>query len=411
MKYPARTSWITYEGMSYVSVLAFIVLGSIMRQINLLVLLSGLMIAPFFFNWRIAFKMVERTRANRRLPDWVHAGRSFTVGWLISNERRRLPGWALRVVDRIKVPSADLDKRQIEKVQVVVPPIRPGEQLEVNYRCLAPTRGRLEFGPAELSSAFPFGLYRTKIKITAPEVIVVAPRLGKLTEKWRQMTASIEAGADSKQRRRSSQDDEFFGVRDWQNGDNVRHIHWRSSAKRGELVVRQFEQMTAQYWCFILDPFRDELVRSEDFELALSFFATLACNAARDQNSRLTTLGIVGSEAIYQGDRRQTGQLMMQLADQSSIADGSVEFLVSELKRINVSSKANVAVISTRSLPADVSKEVKINNWIDVTNGQASQFFVSNESDVSEFLRAADLAANQASNHATVTDVSVEAVK
>ena len=200
-------------------------------------------------------------------------------------------------------------------------------------------------------------------------------------------------------------------MRDWQNGDNVRHIHWRSSAKRGELVVRQFEQMTAQYWCFILDPFRDELVRSEDFELALSFFATLACNAARDQNSRLTTLGIVGSEAIYQGDRRQTGQLMMQLADQSSIADGSVEFLVSELKRINVSSKANVAVISTRSLPADVSKEVKINNWIDVTNGQASQFFVSNESDVSEFLRAADLAANQASNHATVTDVSVEAVK
>ena len=119
------------------SVLAFIILGSIIRQVNLLMLLSGLMIAPFFFNWRISMKMLEQVIGVRRIPRLVFAGSPFTVGWRLKNYRNRIPSWGLRVVDRI----GRADAKYMDQVTVLVPPLAAASEAEASYQCLLAKRG------------------------------------------------------------------------------------------------------------------------------------------------------------------------------------------------------------------------------------------------------------------------------
>ncbi len=290
MKYPRRHTRITYEGISFLSILAFIVLGSILRQINLLVLLSGLMIAPFFFNWRISRKMLQQVRVDRQLPVWAHAGTALIVDWTIKNNRRRIASWEIRITDAVTTDDpADSTPRRAD---VLVHQINPGQTGSARYRCTVQRRGLVRFGPAQASSAWPLGLVRTLIRIPESPQLVVAPALGRLATGWYQLTRLSRNENELTNRRRSgTSHEDFFSLRDWQRGDSRRIVHWRSSAKRGELVVRQgVEPGTRRLTVLVeLAPGTPESV-----ETLASLAATIACRVPARQGTREMTLGVYG---------------------------------------------------------------------------------------------------------------------
>ena len=74
----------------------------------------------------------------------------------------------------------------------------------------------------------------------------------------------------------------FHALREYVPGDDLRHVHWRSSAKAGELLVRQYHETRRGHVTILLDPARSSYPRLRDFELAVSVAASIALRAVRD---------------------------------------------------------------------------------------------------------------------------------
>lgn len=375
MSYPRRHTRITYEGMSFLAILVFIVLGSILRQINLLVLLSGLMIAPFFFNWRISMKMLERVSFRREMPSWVHAGEPCTIQWRVSNDRTSVSSWEIRINDRVD-PGGE-GKKRFEEVDVILPQIIPGETVHGSYRCLMPLRGVYDFGPAVAISAFPVGLIRTKVRIKDCEQLIVAPSLGRLTDAWTRLTQSSAVGLRSSQRTRGASDDEFYAIRAWKSGDSTRKIHWRSTAKRGELLVKQFDQRTDRQYAVLLDFYGTPESNASDCELAASFMATVV----RRMEQKVKGHGAVAifgrQSAVYSQrlNRFLVAELMSQLATLQPTNSGNTADQIAEFYK-SLPNDTTLIAISTRPIDAvEIGTDISRIQWIDVSNGGSHEYF------------------------------------
>ena len=379
MTYPRRQTRITYEGISFLSILAFIILGSIMRQINLLVLLSGLMIAPFFFNWRLSRKMLERMRYKRIVPEWAHAGSAFVVEWIVHNERRRITTWQLKIADRIAPTGGQ--RKETEAVDLIVAQIEPGRTVSTTYRCLLADRGLYDFGPAIASSAFPVGLIRSQSRLADQQQLIVAPRLGRLTVNWQRLTQSASVGLRSKRQRLGLSDDEFYAIRPWRSGDARRLIHWRSTAKRGELMVKQYDERTDHDFGVILDLQADDLTPPKLVETAVSFLATVV-NQLHQQIKGDAVVGICGEESWHMSDRMTRYAQAEILKRLATVQPAQETGIVEHLKQILDSSTRDTAmiVISTRAAPQNEefsrwSAGIRSLTWIDLSNPSGQSYF------------------------------------
>ena len=158
-----------------------------------------------------------------------------------------------------------------------------------------------------------------------PETLIVLPRLGRLTEGWtsRRLEAFTERGAASGRASRGI----FTASGEWRGGDGRRLIHWRSSARLGRLVVRQFERPRTRDVAVVLDLWQPEHPAAEDAdaELAVSFAATVFADVCRKSGSNVTfgltnaepeCVGGPASPAILQGllERLATAESRSDLA-------------------------------------------------------------------------------------------------
>lgn len=114
--------------------------------------------------------------------------------------------------------------------------------------------GPLRRGPVMVSDwvmelGDPLGLFRTRTTFKGRELTLVVPRFASLQDRVevRELEAAVTAP-------RAGSGTEVFGVREYRAGDALRRIHWRSSARRGELIVREFEPPGVQSLGIFCDP-------------------------------------------------------------------------------------------------------------------------------------------------------------
>jgi Protein of unknown function DUF58 len=100
-----------------------------------------------------------------------------------------------------------------------------------------------------LESSDLIGLFAHRSRAADSEVALVLPRFAALSERphARELEASVSAP-------RSGSGNELFGVREYRPGDPLRRIHWRSSARHGELIVREYEPPGVQTVAILCDP-------------------------------------------------------------------------------------------------------------------------------------------------------------
>jgi uncharacterized protein (DUF58 family) len=91
---------------------------------------------------------------------------------------------------------------------------------------------------------------------------------------------------------------EFHGLREFHTGDSPRWIHWRTSARRGQLMVREFEDLPGDDLAVVLDP--GGYVPGELFEAVVSLAATLCWEWCGHKGDRLS-LAIAGPEPVVLG--------------------------------------------------------------------------------------------------------------
>src|SRR5262249_40475198 len=107
-------------------------------------------------------------------------------------------------------------------------------------------------------TGYPFGLARRRVTLVPGQEVVVLPALGRLHRgRLRRFLAqtSQTIGRDLQSaRRHPTAQTEFHGLRAFRSGDSPRWIHWRTTARRGELMVREFEDTPTDNLILVLDP-------------------------------------------------------------------------------------------------------------------------------------------------------------
>jgi uncharacterized protein (DUF58 family) len=147
-------------------------------------------------------------------------------------------------------------------------------------------RGRARFGPVVVGSRGPLGLIAARRRFAVPGEIVIWPRIHPLTGAVLARFAQVEASTDA---RRSLHADDLYGLRDYQRGDALGRIHWRSTIRRGTPVVREFEQPVARDIVIVID--LDRRQHPERLDSAVRATAALLHHFMLVQRRSVTLIG------------------------------------------------------------------------------------------------------------------------
>ena len=168
--------------------------------------------------------------ARRLSPALVHEGDHAMVAASILNDGRRSI-WNVELEDEVSgLGSATFAAGRIH----------PGETVTATYQILCRPRGIYTVGPAYISSADPLRLAQTGTHAGADDRLIVYPALESLEG------FPIVSGQDPtvhavRPEFKNQGGEDFFTLREYQVGDDLRRVHWPSSAKRDELMIRQLE--------------------------------------------------------------------------------------------------------------------------------------------------------------------------
>jgi uncharacterized protein (DUF58 family) len=128
---------------------------------------------------------------------------------------------------------------------------RHGRRLSVRYVLERLPRGRYTFDDVRVAIADPFGLESVSITLPAPGALLVYPRLVHLERLFSETGTHSHDGRRMLLRRQSGF--ELHGVREYEQGESLRRVHWRSTARRGELMVKELEDAPRDEIAVLLD--------------------------------------------------------------------------------------------------------------------------------------------------------------
>ncbi|QBF46353.1 DUF58 domain-containing protein [Janibacter limosus] len=138
-----------------------------------------------------------------------------------------------------------------DRPHLLIPKLDHDESRRVTYRVRSHVRGRHRIGPLTIRVNDPFGLATRAVALPGETVLVVLPRVLPLGP-VRGVPAS-GGGDTSTSPRVALQGEEDVGVREYRVGDDLRRVHWRSTARTGQMMVRQDEQPTRRRALVLLD--------------------------------------------------------------------------------------------------------------------------------------------------------------
>jgi uncharacterized protein (DUF58 family) len=245
-------------------------------------LLLALPLVTAFFLGRSRYRLgLVRTMS----PTQVSAGQQARVQLGLSNDGRT-PTGTLLLEDHIPYVLGTRPRFVIDRMG-------PKWQRQVEYQIRSDVRGRFTVGPMRVRLSDPFGLVEMDRTFQSRSTFVVTPRVVALP--LVPLSGVWTGSGDNRPRAFASGSAEDVTVREYRRGDDLRRVHWRSSAHAGELMVRREEQP----WQSRATLFIDNRVfahrgmgAASSFEHAVSVAASVAVHLVqRGFSIRLVTAG------------------------------------------------------------------------------------------------------------------------
>jgi uncharacterized protein (DUF58 family) len=236
----------------------------------------------------VCVTLLLRTRyqvsSSRRLsPARVPAASEARVHLRLDNVSR-LPTGLLMLQDRVPYVLGPRPRFVLDRVE-------PGGQREVVYRVRSDLRGRYPLGPLQLRLTDPFGMCELTRDFSSYETLTVVPRVESLPAIH--LSGSSSGYGDGRSRRLALAGEDDVIPRGYRHGDDLRRVHWRSTARYGELMVRREEQPRRAGSTVLLDTRRTAYAGSgpnSAFEWAVAGAASAAMHLLeRDFSVRLLT--------------------------------------------------------------------------------------------------------------------------
>jgi uncharacterized protein (DUF58 family) len=300
----------------------------------------GVIALPFlaagFARWsRQQLALTRRMTMNR-----VRPGQRVNVELEVHN-RSAAPTSFLLLEDRI---PATLGR----PARIVLTGLPGRNSQRVSYSLVCRTRGRYHLGPTTVDISDPFALSRMRVEFPERDELVVFPEVEPLEAR---VAAPYGSGTgDSASRHLFRSGDEFYTMREYQVGDDLRRIHWPSVARRGRLMIRQDEAARRSTATVFLDTRVTSLGQSgaPAFEKAVS--------AAASVGSLLGTAGFTIRLATAQGGPASLGQeaLLDRLAGVSHAPNRALGPLLAPL-RAGGAGGTTLVVVTAPPPPAEVA--------------------------------------------------------
>ncbi|MBK5308064.1 MAG: DUF58 domain-containing protein [Frankiaceae bacterium] len=226
-----------------------------------------------------AVAVVARTRyrlaCSRRLePPRVESGRVATVRLRLDNVSR-LPSGVLLMEDTLPYTLGGRPRFVLDKIE-------PRGVRDVTYPVRADTRGRYSVGPLAVRLTDPFGLCELTRSFATVDDLIVTPVVSSLPSV--RLGGDWAGGGDSTARSVAASGSDDAATREYRHGDDLRKVHWRSTARVGELMVRREEQPFQSRATMLLDG-RLNAHRGDgpgsSYEYAVSAVASIAISLLR----------------------------------------------------------------------------------------------------------------------------------
>ncbi len=249
------------------------------------VLLAGLVLSALFLFGRSSYGVLVELNPRRVVVGDRAMGRMVVTN---TGQRALAP-------TRMELPVG----KGIAEFQL--PSMKPKEEQEELFAVPTNRRAVIVAGPAESVRGDQLGLLRRAVRWADPVDLFVHPRTVRLAPSAAGLVRDLEGQVSKKI---TNNDIAFHALRPYVPGDDRRYVHWRTSARIGQLMVRQFEE-TRRSQVTLIHSARGDLYASDDeFELAISVTASIAAQIIRDG----TQMNIVSETGLW---RTQTVTAMM----------------------------------------------------------------------------------------------------
>ncbi len=301
----------TPTGAGWLVASAFIGAVAWYKSINLVLIVVYAMVALLLLNALLAWRAVRRTAATRAAMPPVFAGERAECGVVVTNNS----GTAVTVTAT--------DRAGEYSNSFLIYHLAPGQRVACSAAREFPVRGRFG-GPVALLSGYPFGLMECERHTGAVDELVVLPRLGYAEPDGLRRWLFRQAGGDGQARRVlrrvTSDQAEVRGVRQYRPGDALRAVHWRTTARRGDVMVREYDTAPSPELVLVVEawlPVNPTDADRQRLEAALSLAVTIAVTWRRAFDSPVTVAvpGVepVVSTATSEEDMRESLAPLAQL--------------------------------------------------------------------------------------------------
>lgn len=286
----------------------FFVVGLIYGLGQLYIMFAAIVLLPAA-SYVVGWSALRRLKVQRRLPRQAAEGDTVRVELQVANQGRygkplfriddQLPEW---------LDSEDPGGN--------VTGLAAGETQRLHYRARASKRGVFPVGPAMLSASDPVALFEFRAQAAPASELVVHPRPAALTDLPLGGDPLFEGRRPSRQRAEDGID--FHSTREYQPGDDLRRIHWKSSARRDTFTVLEFERSYSGGVTVVLD-LRPEVEVGVGRHTALEYAVKAAAGIAQQVLSRagpfrLIARGAADHSLAVGGKAAQLGRVLDALA-------------------------------------------------------------------------------------------------
>jgi len=183
----------------------------------------------------------------RRCSDRVFENDRLAVQLDVTN-RGRFPRFLVDVADTLpQFMEAEEDR------DFMIPTLWPRERVVLTYTARARKRGVYRWSPVEISASDPFGVFQRFVPIEAHGEAVVYPRPLDLHGSVGRSGVELRGMSTGERARGSESGLDFYGIRDFSPGDDLRRIHWPATAHHGKLTVIEFDRGASENVAVVLD--------------------------------------------------------------------------------------------------------------------------------------------------------------
>lgn len=320
-----RLDWITPLGWSLVGLgLLLWLLGALLGWVELTTMAATILVLVLL----CVLVSLGRHRADVDLvvePLRSHIGGLAQGHLVLTNVSRRT-----MLPSLVRLPVGDAEEL------IPVPLLRKGAQHRISFPIATPRRGVIPVGPPTTVLGDPLGVTRRTTTFGTQQLMHVHPRHIALESGAHGLLRDLEGEVTPEL---SMADISFHALREYEPGDDRRHVHWRSSAKHDRLLVRQFQETRRSHLGIVVDTDPAMYPHGEGgVETAIAVAASLMVQSIKDEQEA----SVVCNDALAS---RTTVPLVLDALTTATV--GRVDLVRSARAVVQRAPDSSVAVLCT----------------------------------------------------------------